>query len=190
MSVDESLMCSFQILKPAEKKQKYAYGGMGAGKPVTPPRGKKPAKDGTALLPPFSFVSFCLANSLSFLPFSIKQGKRCTDIELEEGARADSICVLLLLFFFGNEKSTCLKFLSLIFSFFFLSFRSPVALFPFLFFFFHWCSSSPLLFRTSEELTENPRLLGSSFCPFLAFFALTALKSSSFVLYKESTHVK
>lgn len=25
MSVDESLLCSFQILKPAEKKQKYAY---------------------------------------------------------------------------------------------------------------------------------------------------------------------
>jgi serine/threonine-protein phosphatase PP1 catalytic subunit len=46
MSVDETLMCSFQILKPAEKKQKYAYGGAGAGKPVTPPRGKKPGKDG------------------------------------------------------------------------------------------------------------------------------------------------
>lgn len=29
MSVDDSLMCSFQILKPAEKKQKYMYGGMG-----------------------------------------------------------------------------------------------------------------------------------------------------------------
>ncbi|KXS22406.1 Serine/threonine protein phosphatase [Gonapodya prolifera JEL478] len=29
MSVDESLMCSFQILKPAEKKQKYVYGGPG-----------------------------------------------------------------------------------------------------------------------------------------------------------------
>ncbi len=26
MSIDETLMCSFQILKPAEKKQKYAYG--------------------------------------------------------------------------------------------------------------------------------------------------------------------
>lgn len=26
MSVDETLLCSFQILKPAEKKQKYAYG--------------------------------------------------------------------------------------------------------------------------------------------------------------------
>lgn len=48
MSVDETLMCSFQvrfcfnqILKPAEKKQKYAYGGMNAGRPVTPPRNKK-----------------------------------------------------------------------------------------------------------------------------------------------------
>ncbi|TPX36453.1 hypothetical protein SeMB42_g07069 [Synchytrium endobioticum] len=41
MSVDETLMCSFQILKPAEKKQKYAYGGMNSGRPVTPPRNKK-----------------------------------------------------------------------------------------------------------------------------------------------------
>lgn len=57
MSVDETLLCSFQvsterllectnadrqILKPAEKKQKYPYGGMGANRPVTPPRkGKK-----------------------------------------------------------------------------------------------------------------------------------------------------
>ncbi|KAJ3103936.1 Serine/threonine-protein phosphatase pp1 [Phlyctochytrium planicorne] len=40
MSVDETLMCSFQILKPAEKKQKYAYGGMNSGRPVTPPRNK------------------------------------------------------------------------------------------------------------------------------------------------------
>jgi serine/threonine-protein phosphatase PP1 catalytic subunit len=31
----------FKILKPAEKKQKYAYGGMQAGRPVTPPRSKK-----------------------------------------------------------------------------------------------------------------------------------------------------
>jgi len=38
MSVDETLMCSFQILKPAEKKQKYAYGGMNAGRPITPAR--------------------------------------------------------------------------------------------------------------------------------------------------------
>jgi serine/threonine-protein phosphatase PP1 catalytic subunit len=58
MSVDESLLCSFQvsirhllelmeadylqILKPAEKKQKYVYGGSGSGRPTTPPRkGKK-----------------------------------------------------------------------------------------------------------------------------------------------------
>jgi serine/threonine-protein phosphatase PP1 catalytic subunit len=33
MSVDETLMCSFQILKPAEKKQRYAYSGMNQGKP-------------------------------------------------------------------------------------------------------------------------------------------------------------
>ncbi|KAI8617019.1 Metallo-dependent phosphatase-like protein [Chytriomyces sp. MP71] len=47
MSVDETLMCSFQILKPAEKKQKYAYGGVNAGRPITPPRnkGNKKKKD-------------------------------------------------------------------------------------------------------------------------------------------------
>lgn len=38
MSVDETLMCSFQILKPSEKKTKYQYGGMSVGRPVTPPR--------------------------------------------------------------------------------------------------------------------------------------------------------
>ena len=38
MSVDETLMCSFQILKPSEKKTKYQYGGMTTGRPVTPPR--------------------------------------------------------------------------------------------------------------------------------------------------------
>ena len=37
MSVDETLMCSFQILKPADKK-KFPYGGLNAGRPVTPPR--------------------------------------------------------------------------------------------------------------------------------------------------------
>ncbi|KAF5310634.1 hypothetical protein D9619_008093 [Psilocybe cf. subviscida] len=42
MSVDETLLCSFQILKPAEKKAKYPYGGMNMGRPVTPPR--KPKK--------------------------------------------------------------------------------------------------------------------------------------------------
>lgn len=38
MSVDESLMCSFQILKPSEKKAKYQYGGVNSGRPITPPR--------------------------------------------------------------------------------------------------------------------------------------------------------
>lgn len=39
MSVDETLMCSFQILKPADKR-KFQYGGLNnAGRPVTPPRG-------------------------------------------------------------------------------------------------------------------------------------------------------
>lgn len=44
MSVDESLMCSFQILKPAEKRQRFAYAGINnagsgapsAGRPGTP----------------------------------------------------------------------------------------------------------------------------------------------------------
>jgi len=62
MSVDETLLCSFQvrfwfsvyspacvectpqILKPAEKKAKYPYGG-NMGRQMTPPRGKK-KKDG------------------------------------------------------------------------------------------------------------------------------------------------
>ena len=33
-----------QILKPAEKKQKYVYGGMNTGRPVTPPRKQKNKK--------------------------------------------------------------------------------------------------------------------------------------------------
>ncbi|KAL3242032.1 hypothetical protein MRX96_021565 [Rhipicephalus microplus] len=39
MSVDETLMCSFQILKPADKK-KFPYGGIAAGgpKPTAPHR--------------------------------------------------------------------------------------------------------------------------------------------------------
>ena len=64
MSVDESLLCSFQvshhffpfyrvaivvandavfhqILKPAEKKQKYVYSGSSSGRPITPPRKQK-----------------------------------------------------------------------------------------------------------------------------------------------------
>uniref|UniRef100_A0A672N0Y4 Serine/threonine specific protein phosphatases domain-containing protein n=1 Tax=Sinocyclocheilus grahami TaxID=75366 RepID=A0A672N0Y4_SINGR len=44
MSVDETLMCSFQILKPSEKKAKYQYGGMNSGRPVTPPRTATPPK--------------------------------------------------------------------------------------------------------------------------------------------------
>lgn len=38
MSVDDTLMCSFQILKPADKR-KFQYGGINSGRPVTPPRG-------------------------------------------------------------------------------------------------------------------------------------------------------
>lgn len=38
MSVDDSLMCSFQILKPAEKR-KFQYGALNTGRPITPPRG-------------------------------------------------------------------------------------------------------------------------------------------------------
>lgn len=37
MSVDDSLMCSFQILKPAEKR-KFQYGALNTGRPITPPR--------------------------------------------------------------------------------------------------------------------------------------------------------
>ncbi|BGO93969.1 type 1 serine/threonine-protein phosphatase catalytic subunit glc7 [Rhodotorula toruloides] len=44
MSVDETLLCSFQILKPAEKKKTFAYGGAGQGRPVTPPRKAKGGK--------------------------------------------------------------------------------------------------------------------------------------------------
>ena len=36
-----------QILKPAEKKAKYPYGGINMGRPVTPPR-KQKKKDGKA----------------------------------------------------------------------------------------------------------------------------------------------
>ncbi|MCO5553081.1 hypothetical protein L7F22_006602 [Adiantum nelumboides] len=41
MSVDETLMCSFQILKPAEKKPKFSYTSVSSAKPGTPPRGAK-----------------------------------------------------------------------------------------------------------------------------------------------------
>lgn len=40
MSVDDTLMCSFQILKPADSKQRFAYGsavGAGSSRPHTPP---------------------------------------------------------------------------------------------------------------------------------------------------------
>ncbi|XP_018331603.1 serine/threonine-protein phosphatase PP1-beta catalytic subunit isoform X2 [Agrilus planipennis] len=38
MTVDETLMCSFQILKPSEKKAKYQYQGLNSGRPATPQR--------------------------------------------------------------------------------------------------------------------------------------------------------
>ncbi|XP_075158979.1 protein phosphatase 1 catalytic subunit flapwing isoform X1 [Haematobia irritans] len=38
MTVDETLMCSFQILKPSEKKAKYMYSGMNTSRPTTPQR--------------------------------------------------------------------------------------------------------------------------------------------------------
>jgi serine/threonine-protein phosphatase PP1 catalytic subunit len=46
MSVDETLMCSFQILKPAERKQKYPVGGvqLQGQRPSTPPRTAKKKK--------------------------------------------------------------------------------------------------------------------------------------------------
>jgi serine/threonine-protein phosphatase PP1 catalytic subunit len=44
MSVDDTLMCSFQILKPAEKKAKYQYGGMNGARPNTPPRNQQQNK--------------------------------------------------------------------------------------------------------------------------------------------------
>lgn len=36
MSVDETLMCSFQILKPAEKRQRFSYQGGAQNRPGTP----------------------------------------------------------------------------------------------------------------------------------------------------------
>merc|ERR1712204_103604 len=36
MSVDETLMCSFQSLKPAEKRQRFSYQGLNQARPVTP----------------------------------------------------------------------------------------------------------------------------------------------------------
>jgi serine/threonine-protein phosphatase PP1 catalytic subunit len=43
MSVDESLLCSFQILKPAEKKPKINYNSVSQNRTVTPPRKQKKA---------------------------------------------------------------------------------------------------------------------------------------------------
>ena len=40
MSVDDTLMCSFQILKPAEKKKNFVYGN-NPSRPGTPPRAVK-----------------------------------------------------------------------------------------------------------------------------------------------------
>ena len=40
MTVDDTLMCSFQILKPAEKHGRKNYGSM-LGRPETPPSKKK-----------------------------------------------------------------------------------------------------------------------------------------------------
>lgn len=36
MSVDETLMCSFQILKPMEKRPKFSFGSSTTLKPSTP----------------------------------------------------------------------------------------------------------------------------------------------------------
>ncbi|MGH0185154.1 UNVERIFIED_CONTAM: hypothetical protein FKN15_016716 [Acipenser sinensis] len=58
MSVDETLMCSFQILKPSEKKAKYQYGGMNSGRPVTPPRTATPPKK-RQLVTLFSAPNYC-----------------------------------------------------------------------------------------------------------------------------------
>lgn len=41
MSVDETLMCSFQILKPADKKPKVTFGSTTTTKPGNPPAGVK-----------------------------------------------------------------------------------------------------------------------------------------------------
>ncbi|KAF6778245.1 hypothetical protein AHF37_01923 [Paragonimus kellicotti] len=40
MSVDDTLLCSFQILRPADKKKYYAGAATGS-RPITPPRGAK-----------------------------------------------------------------------------------------------------------------------------------------------------
>ena len=45
MSVDDTLMCSFQILKPAEKRQRLAQASeMGNARPATPTASRVPRK--------------------------------------------------------------------------------------------------------------------------------------------------
>ena len=44
MTVDENLMCSFQILKPAERKLMGGFGSMMGSRPSTPPRNKAGGK--------------------------------------------------------------------------------------------------------------------------------------------------
>lgn len=39
-----TILTTTQILKPAEKKKTFAYGGTGSGRPVTPPRKAKGGK--------------------------------------------------------------------------------------------------------------------------------------------------
>merc|ERR1711871_1682094 len=42
MSIDDTLMCSFQILKPAERRTRYPYNGGNLNqRPATPPRSRK-----------------------------------------------------------------------------------------------------------------------------------------------------
>jgi serine/threonine-protein phosphatase PP1 catalytic subunit len=41
MSVDETLMCSFQILKPTDKRKNFSSGYGQGGRPTTPPGGKQ-----------------------------------------------------------------------------------------------------------------------------------------------------
>ncbi|KAH9361924.1 hypothetical protein HPB48_003667 [Haemaphysalis longicornis] len=41
MSVDETLLCSFKILKPYDQKEKYQYGGLKSVRSLTPPRGRE-----------------------------------------------------------------------------------------------------------------------------------------------------
>jgi len=45
MVVDADLMCSFRILKPADKAN-FSFGGAGAGRTATPPKGARPESPG------------------------------------------------------------------------------------------------------------------------------------------------